>query len=38
MESTFEQVLTALNFDFKAVLGKPRQQNLDELFWSKPAS
>jgi DNA polymerase I len=38
MESTFEQVLSALNFDFKSVLGKPRQQSLDELFWSKPAS
>jgi len=37
MESTFEQLLSALNFDFKAVLGKPRQQSLDELFWSKPA-
>jgi len=35
MESTFEQVLSALNFDFKSVLGKPRQQSLDELFWSK---
>ncbi len=33
MESTFEQVLSALNFDFKSVLGKPRQQSLDELFW-----
>jgi DNA polymerase I len=38
MESTFEQVVSALNFDFKSVLGKPRQQSLDELFWSKPAS
>jgi DNA polymerase I len=37
MESTFEQVLSALNFGFKSVLGKPRQQSLDELFWSKPA-
>jgi DNA polymerase I len=35
MESTFEQVVSALNFDFKSVLGKPRQQSLDELFWSK---
>jgi DNA polymerase I len=35
MESTFEQVLSAMNFDFKSVLGKPRQQSLDELFWSK---
>jgi DNA polymerase I len=35
MESVFEQVLSALNFDFKSVLGKPRQQSLDELFWSK---
>ena len=38
MESTFEQVVSALNFDFKSVLGKPRQQSLDELFWSKPVS
>ncbi|HWS20346.1 MAG TPA: DNA-directed DNA polymerase I [Nitrososphaera sp.] len=38
MDSTFEQVLSALNFDFRSVLGKPRQQSLDELFWSKPAS
>ncbi|HEV3432795.1 MAG TPA: type B DNA-directed DNA polymerase, partial [Nitrososphaera sp.] len=38
MESTFEQVLSALNVDFKSLLGKPRQQSLDELFWSKPAS
>lgn len=37
MESTFDQVLSSLNFDFKSVLGKPRQQSLDELFWSKPA-
>ncbi len=35
MESTFEQVLSVLNFDFKAVLGRPRQQSLDELFWSR---
>ncbi|HXV45589.1 MAG TPA: DNA-directed DNA polymerase I [Nitrososphaera sp.] len=38
MEATLDQVLSALNFDFKAVLGKPRQKSLDELFWSKPAS
>ncbi len=38
MESTFDQVVAALNLDFKSVLGKPRQQRLDELFWSKPAS
>lgn len=38
MESTFEQVLSALNFDFRSVLGKPRQQSLDELFWSRQAS
>ncbi len=37
MESTFEQILSALNFDFKSVLGKPRQQSLDELFWSRSA-
>jgi DNA polymerase I len=37
MESTFEQVLSVLNFDFKAVLGKPRQKSLDELFWTKPS-
>ena len=33
-----DQVLSALNFDFKTLLGKPRQQSLDELFWSKPAT
>ncbi len=38
MESTFDQVLGALGFDFKSVLGKPRQQSLDELFWSKPST
>jgi DNA polymerase I len=38
MESTFDQVLSTLNFDFKAMLGKPRQQSLDELFWSKPST
>ena len=38
MESTFEQVSSALNVDFKSILGKPRQQSLDELFWSKPVS
>ena len=38
MEPTFEQVISALNFDFRSVLGKPRQQSLDELFWSKPTS
>ncbi|HZT35872.1 MAG TPA: DNA polymerase domain-containing protein, partial [Nitrososphaera sp.] len=37
MESTFDQILSTLNFDFKSVLGKPRQQSLDELFWSKPS-
>jgi DNA polymerase elongation subunit (family B) len=37
MESTFDQVLGALSFDFKSMLGKPRQQSLDELFWSKPS-
>ena len=35
MEATFDQVLSSLNFDFKSLLGKPRQANLDELFWSK---
>lgn len=38
MESTFDQVLGALSFDFKSMLGKPRQQSLDELFWSKPSA
>ena len=33
MESTFDQVLSALNLNFKTLLGKPRQANLDELFW-----
>jgi DNA polymerase I len=35
MEATFDQVLSSLNFNFKSLLGKPRQANLDELFWSK---
>lgn len=35
MESTFDQLLSALNFNFKSILGKDRQSNLDELFWSK---
>ena len=35
MESTFDQLLSALNFNFKSILGKERQSNLDELFWSK---
>ena len=35
MEATFDQLLSSLNFDFKSILGKPRQSNLDELFWSR---
>ena len=35
MEATFDQVLSSLNFNFKSLLGKPRQANLDELFWKK---
>ena len=35
MEATFDQLLSSLNFDFKSILGKPRQSNLDELFWNK---
>jgi len=34
MEATFDQVLSSLNFNFKSILGKPRQSNLDELFWT----
>ena len=34
MESTFDQTLTALDVNFKSIIGKPRQSNLDELFWS----
>ena len=34
MESTFDQLLSALNYNFKSILGKDRQANLDELFWS----
>jgi DNA polymerase, archaea type len=33
MEVTFDQILSSLNFDFKSLVGKPRQSNLDELFW-----
>lgn len=34
MEATFDQLLSSLNFNFKSLLGKPRQSNLDEIFWS----
>lgn len=34
LESTFDQLLSALNVNFKAIIGKPRQANLDELFWN----
>ena len=34
MESTLDQILTALDVNFKSIIGKPRQSNLDELFWS----
>ena len=34
MESAFDQLLTALDVNFKSIIGKPRQSNLDELFWS----
>lgn len=34
MEATFDQVLSSLNLNFKSIIGKPRQSNLDELFWS----
>jgi DNA polymerase I len=35
MEATFDQVLSSLSFNFKSLLGKPRQSNLDELFWNR---
>ena len=35
MEATFDQILSALDYNFKSILGKDRQANLDELFWSK---
>ncbi len=35
MESTFDQVLSSLNYNFKSILGKQRQTNLDEIFWNK---
>ena len=35
MEATFDQLLSSLNFNFQSILGKPRQSNLDELFWSR---
>lgn len=35
MEATFDQVLSSLGFNFRSLLGKPRQANLDELFWSR---
>ncbi|MGH9978060.1 MAG: DNA-directed DNA polymerase I [Nitrososphaeraceae archaeon] len=33
MEVTFDQLLASLNFNFKSLVGQPRQSNLDELFW-----
>ena len=33
MEVTFNQILASLNFNFKSLVGQPRQSNLDELFW-----
>jgi len=33
MEATFDQLLSSLNFNFKSLLGKPRQSSLDDLFW-----
>jgi DNA polymerase, archaea type len=35
METTFDQLISSLNFNFKSILGKPHQSSLDELFWSK---
>ncbi|HZD35068.1 MAG TPA: DNA-directed DNA polymerase I [Nitrososphaeraceae archaeon] len=37
MEVTFDQILASLNFNFKSLVGQPRQSNLDELFWGAPA-
>ena len=34
MEATFDQILSSLNLNFKSIIGKPRQSNLDELFWT----
>lgn len=34
MEATFDQILSSLNLNFKSIIGKPRQANLDELFWN----
>ncbi len=34
MEATFDQILSSLNLNFKSIIGKPRQTNLDELFWN----
>ena len=35
MEVTFDQILASLNFNFKSLVGQPRQSNLDELFWGR---
>ncbi|MGA7141819.1 MAG: DNA-directed DNA polymerase I [Nitrososphaeraceae archaeon] len=35
IESTFDQLLSVLNVNFKSIIGKPRQANLDELFWKR---
>jgi DNA polymerase I len=36
MEVTFDQILASLNYNFKSLVGQPRQSNLDELFWGAP--
>jgi len=35
LESTFDQLLSVLNINFKTIIGKPRQTNLDEIFWDQ---
>lgn len=35
LESTFDQLLSVLNINFKSIIGKPRQTNLDEIFWDQ---
>ncbi len=34
MESTLDQITSAMNLDFNTILGKPRQTGLDQFFWN----
>jgi DNA polymerase I len=38
MESTFDQILSALNVDFRQAAEQPHQKRIDELFWNNQTS